>query len=69
MRASYYKQFEGKKVEWEYAHDPNRGTYMVASGTVDRVEGKNLFMDDGDVKWGEDLQNIKVLDEEDSCSS
>lgn len=64
MRASYYKQFVGKRIEWEYAHDRNRGTYMVRQGTVEDVQGKNMWVD-GDVMWGEDLKNIKVIEEND----
>ena len=64
MRASFYKQFVGKKVEWEYAHDHNRGTCMVATGTVERVEGKNVWVKPhkvGDASKGYVFHDYQVM--------
>jgi len=55
------KQLVGKRVEWEYDHDYNRGTCSVGQGTVDAVEGKNIWVN-GDAMWGPDLINIHEVE-------
>lgn len=61
MKKSELKLLVGQKIEWEYAHDHQRGTYMVDSGIVEKVQGKNLWMDNGDVKWADDIHNITTI--------
>lgn len=51
----------GKKVEWEYAHDRQRGTCFVRQGYVQAVKGKNICIDD-DWLWGPELSNLKIVE-------
>ena len=60
MSRRSYKDLIGKRIEWEYAHDHNRGSYFVRKGFVEDVKGRNMWVD-GDVMWGPDLNNIRVL--------
>ena len=52
----------GKKVEWEYAHDWHRGTYLVQRGIVEDVKGLNVLIS-GDWRWLPSLTKIKLVGE------
>lgn len=56
--ATVVKSWIGKKVEWEYAHDPNRGSCLVATGVIEDVKGRNALIG-GSWLWIPDLHNLK----------
>ena len=47
----------GEPVEWEYGHDPHRGTYFVRGGILEDVKGKNILVS-GDWQWVPSLRNL-----------
>jgi len=46
LTAKERKALIGKKIEWGEHYDPHRGTYLFRTGVVEKVEGKNLLIDD-----------------------
>lgn len=64
MKAAEVRKLIGHEVEWEYAHDHRRGTFLVRKGVVKEVQGRNVLIDvqgSDDWKWLPDLVNLKCL--------
>lgn len=51
----------GKKVEWEYAHDRQRGVCLIRQGYVQDAKKQNICIED-DWLWGPELINLRIID-------
>ena len=64
LTAKLLRKNIGNYIRWEFAHDRNRGTYLYDWGVIESVEGRNLFLTNGDVKWFPDSINPHISDPE-----
>lgn len=67
MKVAELRKLIGKRVEWEYAHDHNRGTYLVRDGILTEVKGRNVWVDD-EPYWIPDLKNFRAVTIGDSAN-
>lgn len=64
MKAAQLRAMIGKEVEWEHAHDYNRGTCLVRKAIITDVKGKNVAIDDGgmtDWVYADRLINLREV--------
>lgn len=64
MKTADLRKLIGAELEWEYNHDPHRGTCFVATGIILDVKGRNVLIDQhgsSDWKWLPNMVNLKVI--------
>lgn len=64
MKAAQLRALIGKEIEWEYAHDHHRGTYLLRRAVITDVNGRNVAVDSGgmtDWVYSERLINLREV--------
>lgn len=57
MNPKQAKELIGKRVEWEFAHDRHRGTFLSRGGVLQDVQGRNALVS-GEWQWLPDMTNL-----------
>ena len=58
LNAAQARKLIGRLVQWEEGHDKHRGTYIIRTGIIEEVRGKNIRTE-SNWKWLPDMINLK----------
>ncbi len=61
QRATIVRGWIGEKVQWEDCIDHRRGTFMLRTGKLQDVKGRNVMINDNWL-WLPDLANFRQFD-------
>lgn len=64
MNPKQAKLLIGKRIAWDDHRDPRRGTYLVRTGILDSVNGRNVVIND-EYYWLPSLVNFREATKDD----